>query len=70
MIKKVVDGKEQAVPKKWTYYELSEYTYLSFVEFEKLALQIGAGLRKLGMQKGDKLQLFASTRFVTALFSK
>ncbi|KAI9889858.1 MAG: long-chain fatty acid-CoA ligase [Vezdaea aestivalis] len=47
-VKKMVDGKEQEVDKKWTYFELSEYHYLSFIEYERLTLQIGAGLRKLG----------------------
>lgn len=62
-VKKTVDGVTQEVDKKWTYYELSEYTYLSFVEYEKLVLEIGAGLRKLGLAKGDRLHLFAATRY-------
>ena len=61
-IKKIVDGQTKEVDKEWTYFELSEYSYVSFVEYERLALQMGAGLRKLGMGKGDKLHLFAATR--------
>lgn len=61
-VKKVVDGKEQEVDKKWSYYELSGYSYISFVEYEKMVLQTGCGLRKLGMNKGDRLHLFAATR--------
>ncbi|KAF2433613.1 long-chain-fatty-acid-CoA ligase-like protein [Tothia fuscella] len=60
-IKKMVDGKEEQVDKKWTYFELSGYTYKSFTEFETLCLQIGAGLRKLGMVAHDKVHLFAGT---------
>lgn len=63
-IKKVVDGKETEVDKKWTYSELSEYNYMSFIEFEKLALQLGAGLRKLGVNKYDKVHLYGATRYV------
>ncbi|KAI9845289.1 MAG: long-chain fatty acid-CoA ligase, partial [Thelocarpon superellum] len=37
-IKKIVDGKEQEVDKKWTYFELGPYEYMSYVEYEKLAL--------------------------------
>lgn len=62
-IKKMVDGKEQEVDKKWTYFELSEYSYLSFTEFEKLSLEVGSGLRKLGLNKGDKVHIFAATRY-------
>jgi long-chain acyl-CoA synthetase len=61
-VKKIVDGKETEVDKKWTFFELSGYTYMSFVEFEKLALELGAGYRKLGLNPGDKVHLFAATQ--------
>ena len=61
-VKKMVDGKEQEVDKKWTYFELSEYHYLSYIEYEHLVLQIGAGLRALGMAKDDRVHIFAGTR--------
>lgn len=60
-IKKMVDGQEQEVDKVWTYFELSEYKYKSFVEYSTLIHQIGAGLRKLGMEKDDKVHIFAAT---------
>ncbi|KAF2717357.1 acetyl-CoA synthetase-like protein [Polychaeton citri CBS 116435] len=60
-IKKVVDGKEQEVDKKWTYFELSPYDYLSFNEYEQLALKLGSGFRKLGMQTSDRVHIFAAT---------
>jgi long-chain acyl-CoA synthetase len=61
-VKKLIDGVEQEVDKKWTYFEMSEYSYLSFIEFEKLVLQIGSGLRKLGLSKGSRLHLYGATR--------
>ncbi|KAL9057226.1 MAG: hypothetical protein Q9162_002429 [Coniocarpon cinnabarinum] len=60
-IKKTVDGKEQMVDKKWTYYEYSGYEYISFIEYEKIAVRAGAGLRKLGMTTGDRVHLFGAT---------
>lgn len=63
MVKKTVDGQTKEVEKKWTYFELSGYSYISFIEYEKMILQIGSGLRKLGMVKGDRVHLFASTRY-------
>lgn len=63
-VTKVVDGQEQQVDKKWTYFELSGYTYLSFTEYEQQILQIGAGLRNVGMVRGDRLFLFAATRYL------
>ncbi|KAM5432770.1 long-chain fatty acid-CoA ligase [Microsporum ferrugineum] len=61
-VKRLVDGVEQEVDKEWTYFELSGYNYLTFAEYEQQALQLGAGLRKLGHEKGSRLHLFSSTR--------
>jgi len=63
-IKKTVDGKEQEVDKKWTYYELSEYSYISYNEYAKMALTCGAGLRKLGLKSPDRVHIFAATRSI------
>jgi len=60
-VKKLIDGKEQEVDKAWTYFELSPYEYLTFDEYETLALNIGSGLRKLGMAKNDRVHIFAAT---------
>jgi len=60
-IKKIVDGQEQEVDKKWTYFELSGYTYYSFIEYERLTIQLGSALRKLGLQKEDRLHMFGAT---------
>lgn len=60
-IKKVVDGKETTQDKKWTYFELSGYHYISFSEYEKLALKVGAGFRALGMKAEDRVHIFAAT---------
>jgi long-chain acyl-CoA synthetase len=63
-IKKIVDGEETEVPKKWTYYEMSEYSYISFNDYKEKVDIIGSGLRALGMTKGDLVHLFAATRYV------
>ncbi|KAB8254644.1 hypothetical protein BDV32DRAFT_131999 [Aspergillus pseudonomiae] len=60
-VKKVIDGVEKEVDKKWTYFEMSPYSYKSFVEYEQMALQLGAGLTKLGLQTGDKIHLYGAT---------
>lgn len=61
-VKKIVNGVEQEVDKKWTYFELSGYTYKSFLEYEKLCLELGCGLRKLGLEKDDRIHLYGATR--------
>ncbi|KAL1861425.1 hypothetical protein VTK73DRAFT_7117 [Phialemonium thermophilum] len=60
-VKKMVNGEEREVDKQWTFFELSGYEYLSYNEYERLLLQLGAGLRKLGLQKDDRLHIFAAT---------
>lgn len=59
--KKIEDGVEKEVEKKWTYFEMSGYEYLSFYEFEELAMELGAGFRKIGLQKDDRVHIFAAT---------
>ncbi|KAK5163256.1 long-chain fatty acid-CoA ligase [Saxophila tyrrhenica] len=60
-VKKMVDGKEQEVDKKWQYFELSKYEYMSFTEYEQLVLKVGCGFRKLGMKAEDRVHIFAAT---------
>jgi long-chain acyl-CoA synthetase len=62
-VKKVIDGVEQEVDKKWTYFEMSGYNYMSFIDYERLALQLGCGLKKLGLEKNNKAHLYGSTRY-------
>lgn len=63
-VKKMIDGTEQEVDKNWTYFEKGPYKYKSFIEYEKLALQLGNGLRKLGLSQDDKVHLYGATRCV------
>jgi long-chain acyl-CoA synthetase len=60
-VKKIIDGEEREVDKKWTYFELSGYEYMSFHDYERLILQVGAGYRKLGLTKNDRIHIFAAT---------
>ncbi|KAI5866179.1 long-chain-fatty-acid-CoA ligase [Durotheca rogersii] len=60
-VPKVVDGVKTEVEKQWTYFELSPYTFLTYSEYKTRALRVGAGLRKLGVESGDTLHIFATT---------
>jgi long-chain acyl-CoA synthetase len=60
-VKKTIDGREQEVDKQWTYFELSPYEFMSFHDYEKLITQVGAGFRKLGLVKDDRVHIFAAT---------
>ncbi|KAI0026092.1 hypothetical protein F4780DRAFT_718441 [Xylariomycetidae sp. FL0641] len=60
-VPKVVDGVKTEVDKQWTYFELSPYKYLTWREYETRALRVGAGLRKLGIEPGERVHIFATT---------
>jgi long-chain acyl-CoA synthetase len=64
IIKKRIEGEETDVEKEWTHFELGPYSWTTFGEYVQLALQVGAGFRKLGLTKGDKVHMYAATRYV------
>jgi hypothetical protein len=61
-ITKVVDGVTVKENKSWTFFQLSEYHHFTYSESAEKTKNIGAGLRQLGLKKGNKVQISASTR--------
>jgi long-chain acyl-CoA synthetase len=68
-VQKNVDGQVKEVDKEWQFFELSEFSYVTYKQYEKLVREVGSGLRKLGMSPDTKLHLFGTTRFVSPLLS-
>lgn len=64
MVKQVVAGEKTEVAKTWTYFEMGGYEYETFGEYFERACQIGAGYRKLGLESGERVHIYASTRYV------
>ncbi|ODQ63724.1 acetyl-CoA synthetase-like protein [Nadsonia fulvescens var. elongata DSM 6958] len=62
-ITKMVDGELTTSTKKWQYFELSPYEYISYNEMWDLIHHYGAGLVKMGLSphSDDKLLIFAQT---------
>lgn len=60
-VPKIVDGKKVMVDKTWQFAQLSNYSFLTYTEFETNLLNMASGLRKLGVEPGDKVHMFAST---------
>ncbi|KAI8089635.1 uncharacterized protein BX664DRAFT_297483 [Halteromyces radiatus] len=58
---KTVNGEQVKELKTWTLFELSGYHYYTYQETRDMAIILGAGLKQLGLSKGDKIQFFAST---------
>lgn len=63
-VKKNVDGQVQEVEKEWSFFELTGFEYLTYQQYLERVLQLGSGLRKLGLTSEDKLHIFGSTRYV------
>ncbi len=60
-VKKMIDGEEREVDKQWTYFELSGYEFVTYNQYWALILQIGSGLRALGLEREDRVHIFAAT---------
>jgi hypothetical protein len=63
-ITKIIDGVETKQDKTWTYFQLSPYHHYTYDEALTISKDIGAGLVQLGLKKGAKVQISASTRYV------
>lgn len=63
-VKKVVDGKEEVTSKDWTYFELGPYGWTTYGEYVELCMQLGSAYRKLGLEAGDRVHVYAATRYV------
>ncbi|KAK6375747.1 long-chain fatty acid-CoA ligase [Exophiala oligosperma] len=60
-VRKMVEGREQDIDKTWQYYELSGYSFISFVEFEEQALKIGSAFRAIGLSASERVHIYAAT---------
>ncbi|KAJ1024337.1 hypothetical protein NDA18_004506 [Ustilago nuda] len=60
-ITKKVEGKEVKQTKTWQYYELSNYKYLTFDEFEERIQHASSGLVNLGLSKDTRFNIYATT---------
>ncbi|KAF5092745.1 hypothetical protein D0Z03_002715 [Geotrichum reessii] len=63
IVPKKIDGIIQQVPKKWTYYELSGYQYITYTELLDIVQEYAAGLLAIGVQpKGKEIfHIYAQT---------
>ena len=65
----VVDGKE-IVEKKWKYFELSYYKYMSYLDVKTAVSEIGHCLVDLSVPKGDVFNIHAQTGYAPHTFSE
>jgi long-chain acyl-CoA synthetase len=67
-VTKTIDGKETKEMKKWKYFKLGSYQYVTYVEVKERAHDIGKALLELGIEKGAVWNIYAATRCVSAVF--
>lgn len=60
-VTKKVDGEDVEDTKKWTYYVLSDYTYMTLNEMCDLINKFSNGLMALGLDHKTRFNIFAST---------
>ncbi|KAH0833871.1 hypothetical protein J3R83DRAFT_11038 [Lanmaoa asiatica] len=66
-VKKIVGGKEVTETKKWKYFELSDFEYISFLEVQARILELARGLLHHGILKTDVFNIYAQTRCVVVV---
>ncbi|KAF7343931.1 Long-chain-fatty-acid-CoA ligase [Mycena venus] len=60
-VSKIVEGKEVKEKKKWKYFELSGYKYISYVGLKERVGELARGLVDLGLTNEDVFNIFAAT---------
>lgn len=63
-VKKTVGGKEVTETKKWKYFELSDFEFISFLDVQTRVLELARGLLHHGILKTDVFNIYAQTRYV------
>ncbi|KAJ3547931.1 hypothetical protein NM688_g5356 [Phlebia brevispora] len=60
-VTKVVGGKEVVEKKKWKYFHLSDYKYLSYLDVQEAVSEIGRAFIELGITQDDVVNVYSST---------
>ncbi|PWN28303.1 acetyl-CoA synthetase-like protein [Jaminaea rosea] len=60
-VTKKVDGKEKKEMKKWQYFELSDYKYLTYAELDEKIAHVSSGLSNLGLSKETRFNIYSAT---------
>ena len=68
-VEKIVNGQKVVETKKWKYFELSDYKYISFHELRQRVSALARGLLHHKIRKNDVFNIYAQTRSVGHSFS-
>lgn len=62
VVTKYINGEEKQETKTWSYFQLSPYKYLTYLQASREAHYLGAGFVHLGLTEKAKVEIFAPTR--------
>jgi long-chain acyl-CoA synthetase len=58
---KTIGGKTSTATHKWTYFELSGYKWISYIQMKEYAVDLAKGLVELGMVPSQIFNIYAGT---------
>lgn len=61
-VKKFVGGKEVTEVKKWKYFHLSDYKFISFLDVQEAVSEIARAFIDLGITTDDIVNVYSATR--------
>ena len=64
-VTKTVGGKEVKELKKWKYFQLSDYKFISYLQVQEAVSEISRALVDLGITADDVVNVYSATRCVT-----
>ncbi|KAJ1990682.1 long-chain fatty acid-CoA ligase [Coemansia spiralis] len=56
-----VNGKMESMNKKWSYFKLGEYKWMTYTQVSDYTKDLGAGFRKLGLEPKSRVLIYAPT---------
>ena len=60
-MQKTIGGKKITELRKWTYFELSAYKWINYIQMKEYALDTAKGLVELGMKPSEIFNIYAGT---------
>jgi long-chain acyl-CoA synthetase len=63
-VQKIVNGQQIPEKKKWKYFQLSDYRYLSYIDVQVAVSELSRALVHLGVNKGHVINIYSQTWYV------
>ncbi|KAJ1950736.1 long-chain fatty acid-CoA ligase, partial [Linderina pennispora] len=61
VVRRTVNGQATESTKKWSYFRLTDYSWMTYQEIGQQTRALGAGFRHLGLAKDSRVMIYAPT---------